>query len=343
MDRLPKILLHDHLDGGLRASTVLELAREVGYVGLPHADVDRLAAWFDQAESGSLERYLASFAHTVAVMQTPSALERVAYECVEDWAACGVVYGEVRFAPSLHRAGGMTREQIIEAVLDGLAAGTADTGVLATVIVDAMRQYDDAAEVAEVAVRYADRGVVGFDLAGPEAGFPASRHREAIEVARAGGLHITIHAGEAAGPDSIADALDCGAERLGHGVRVIDDITAGPGGNVEMGSVASRVHDERIALEVCPTSNIGTRAFPSPAEHPLGALYRGGFEVTLNTDNRLMSATNMELEFDFAVEHHGFTGDDLRTVTLSAAEAAFCDDATRAELRAKIEAGYAER
>lgn len=340
-DSLPKVVLHDHLDGGLRPATIVELAAEIGCDGLPSSAPDELAGWFDQSGSGSLEGYLAAFAKTIAVMQTPRALERVAFEAVEDWYASGVVYGEVRFAPSLHRSGGMTRAEVIEAVLEGLAAGTEETGVEARLIIDAMRQFADSAAVARVAVEYRDRGVVGFDLAGPETGFPAAGHREAIAIAREGGLHITIHAGEAAGPESVADALDCGAERLGHGVHTIEDMKVDEGVVVALGPIARRVHNAAVPLEVCPTSNVHTRAVPSATGHPVGLLHRNGFVVTLNTDNRLMSATSMVREFRFVARHHGFTVDDLRTVTLAAVDAAFCDEATRAAIRRRIEAGYA--
>lgn len=338
---LPKVVLHDHLDGGVRPATIIELASAAGYAGLPATSAEDLAGWFDQSRSGSLARYLEAFEHTVAVMQTPDALERIAREAVEDWHASGVVYGEVRFAPSLHMKEGLSRATVIEAVLRGLASGSEETGVRSGLIIDAMRQEGDSAEVAREAAAYRDRGVVGFDLAGPEAGFPASRHAEALEIAGNAGLHITIHAGEAAGPESILDALECGAERIGHGVRVVEDAVVRDGRIVSLGAVAQRVYDERVPLEICPWSNVHTGAARSPAEHPVGPLYRRGFTVTLSPDNRLMSATSMVKEFEFVVGHHGFTLSDLRAVTLAATEAAFCDDATRREVRDRVEAGYA--
>jgi adenosine deaminase len=341
LERLPKVLLHDHLDGGLRPATIIELAGEAGYDGLPRREAAELAGWFDQTKSGSLETYLAAFAQTVAVLQTPGALQRAAFEAVEDWAATGVLYGEIRFAPSLHRSQGMTRIEVIESVLAGLAAGSAATGVGARLIVDAMRQADDSEDVARAAVACREGGVVGFDLAGPEAGFPASRHARALAIAAEGGLRLTIHAGEADGTASIADALDCGAERLGHGVRIADDLSPGEGDVEGMGPVATRVRDAGVPLEVCPTSNLHTGVAVSADAHPLGRLYRAGFAVTLNTDNRLMSATDMTREFRFALEHHGFTIADLESVTAVAADAAFCDDEARAELRTRIAAGYA--
>ena len=337
---LPKVLLHDHLDGGLRAGTVLSLAGEHGYGGLPHQDEQALASWFDQTDSGSLVGYLAAFDETIAVMQTPSALERVAREAVEDLAADGVVYAEIRFAPSLHCRAGLSRAEVIDAVLAGLAAGEEATGVAARLIVDAMRQDSDSEEVARVAAEYVDRGVVGFDLAGPEAGFPAAAHAAALGVAGSSGLHVTVHAGEAAGPASMTDALDSGAERIGHGVRIVDDVVVRDGEIVECGPTARRVVDGGIPLEICPYSNLHTRAVLSPAAHPAGMLHRAGFTVTLNTDNRLMSNTTMTKEFSLATGLLGFSEDDLRAVTLNAVESAFCDEETRTAVRHRVLAGY---
>ncbi|MFH1330350.1 MAG: adenosine deaminase [Actinomycetota bacterium] len=340
LERLPKVVLHDHLDGGLRPVTILELAREQGYAGLPETDPAALSRWFFQGESATLERYLEAFGQTLAVMQTAEALARVAREAVVDLAADGAVYAELRFAPMLHLRMGLTPEQVIDAVLAGCTAGGRLTGIPAFVIVCAMRQDDDAARVAAVAAGFAGSGVVGFDLAGPEAGFPASRHRAACREAAASGLRLTLHAGEGAGVDSIAEALGCGAERLGHGVRLVEDLTVRDGRVVGMGAVAGQVHARGTPLEVCPSSNVHTGAFPSVGQHPVGVLQRAGFAVTLNPDNRLMSRTSMTAEFALAVEHHGFSIDDLRTVTLRAVEGAFCDPATRGEVRERVLAGY---
>jgi len=337
---LPKVLLHDHLDGGLRPATVLSLAAKHGYDGLPHREEGALAAWFDQTGSGSLVGYLAAFDETIAVMQRASALERVAMEAVEDLAADGVVYAEIRFAPSVHCREGLSRAEVIDAVLAGLAAGEEVTGTAARVIVDAMRQDDDSEEVARVAADYAGQGVVGFDLAGPEAGFPASAHAAAMAVVRSAGLCITVHAGEGDGPVSMADALDSGAERIGHGVRIVDDLVAQEGQIVDFGPIARRVHRGAVALEMCPYSNVHTRAVPSAAAHPAGMLHRAGFNITLNTDNRLMSNTTMSKEFGLAADLLGLSGQDLRAVTLNAVEAAFCDERTRAAVRDRVLAGY---
>jgi adenosine deaminase len=250
------------------------------------------------------------------------------------------VYAEIRFAPSLHLQRGMSRREVIEAVAAGLGEGERATGMPARVIVDAMRHESDSLEVAEAAAEFAGRIVVGFDLAGPEAGYPASLHRPALEQAREAGLRLTIHAGEADGPSSIADALDCGAERLGHGVRVVDDVAFRDGEIVDLGPVARRVHREGIPLEVCPSSNVHTRAVPSIDAHPAAALLRAGFAVTLNTDNRLMSRTSMTHEFEIAQQELGMSFGDLHAVTRQAVEAAFCDEATRSTAAERIDAGY---
>jgi len=339
---LPKVVLHDHLDGGLRPSTVLALAAEHGYLGLPRDDEESLAAWFDQSRSASLEHYLAAFAETGAVMQRPDALQRVAREAVEDLAADGVVYAEVRFAPSLHLQQGLTRSEVIRAVLGGMAEGERGTGTVARVIVDAMRQDDDSRDVAAVAAEFAGAGVVGFDLAGPEAGYPASAHREALSIAGSAGLGLTIHAGEGDGPAGIADALDSGAERLGHGVRIAEDVVVREGRITDLGPIAGRVHGGSIALEICPYSNVHTGAVASAAAHPAGLLLRAGFNVTLNTDNRLMSGTSMSREFAFAKTDLGFSSGDLRSVTEAALQAAFCDEETRRTVAAEVARRYGE-
>ncbi len=341
LQQLPKVELHNHLDGGLRVETVLEMADAIGYDGLPTTDPDGLAAFFYQGESGSLENYLAGFEHTIAVMQSVDAIERVAYESGLDIHADGVIYGEIRFAPVLNTHRGLMREDVIEAALAGLKRAEADTGTVINLVVDAMRNLPDSVADAKAASRFAGRGVVGFDLAGPEAGFPASAHREACEIARDYGLRITIHAGEADGPHSIYDAItSCGAERIGHGIRIVDDIDTDDAGNPIMGDVARLVYERQIPLEVCPTSNLHTLGI-QPAQHPLGFLVRSGFNVTLSTDNRLMSRVTLTDEFALAIEHHGLEETDLRDITQRSAAAAFTDAATISRLEAKIAAGYA--
>jgi adenosine deaminase len=343
--RAPKVLLHDHLDGGLRPGTVLELADEQGYAGLPESDPEKLGRWFQEAaDSGSLVRYLETFAHTVGVMQRPDAVRRVARECALDLAADGVVYAEVRMAPELLTAGGTPIEEAVEAILDGFRAGSADAAAAGTPItmgalLCAMRQDDRWEEVAGLVVRYRDSGVVGFDLAGPEDGFPPDRIGTAIELLDRERAHRTIHAGEAFGLQSIAAALDgAHAERLGHGVRIIDDV----GADDSLGALAQRVREQQVTLEVAPTSNVQTGAFPSLAGHPVDRLHRLGFAVTLNTDNRLMSGVSASSEVHAVATTFGWTWNDVQTVTERALGAAFLpEDERRRLLGDVIRPGYA--
>ena len=343
--RAPKVLLHDHLDGGLRPQTVLELADAHGYRDLPTDDAESLARWFRQAaDSGSLVRYLETFAHTVGVMQTADAIHRVARECALDLAADGVVHAEVRFAPELATAGGLPIEAVVEAMVDGFATGGAEatasgTPIRVGALLCAMRQADRWEEVAGLVVRYRDAGVVGFDLAGPEIGFPPDRLPAAIELLDRAGAHRTIHAGEAAGIDSIRAALDgARAERLGHGIRIADEVT--PDG--ALGPVARRVLDAQVPLEVAPSSNVQTGAYPSLAEHPVDRLHRLGFAVTLNTDNRLMSGVSASSELTDVAATFGWGWDDVQTVTERAVAAVFLDDGDRARLLADVvRPGYA--
>jgi adenosine deaminase len=341
--RAPKVLLHDHLDGGLRPQTVLELAEEAGYRGLPADDPEELGRWFrGAADSGSLVRYLETFAHTVAVMQRPEAVQRVARECALDLAADGVVYAEVRMAPELLTA--MPLDAAVEAMLDGYAQGSREAAaaghpIVVGTLLCAMRQADRWVEVAEQVVRRRGAGVVGFDLAGPEDGFPPDRIPEAIAVLDRADAHRTIHAGEAAGVESIRAALDgARAERLGHGVRIADEVPLdGP-----LGPVAQRVLTERVPLEVAPSSNVQTGAYPSLAAHPVDRLHRAGFTVTLNTDNRLMSGVTVTSELAAVADTFGWTWDDVQTVTERALAASFADESERARLLADVvRPGYA--
>jgi adenosine deaminase len=326
----PKVLLHDHLDGGLRPATVVELADAVGYTALPSRDPAELAAWFlGAAHSGSLERYLETFGHTVAVMQTPDALVRVAAECAEDLAADGVVYAEVRFAPELHVEAGLGLEAVVEAVLEGFRQGTATAlangrRIRVGCLLTAMRHAARSREIAELAVRYRDVGVVGFDIAGAEKGFPPTRHLDAFEYVRQQNAHVTIHAGEAFGLPSIWEAIQwCGAHRLGHGVRIVDDITLDEHGEPRLGRLAAYVRDTRIPLEMCPTSNVHTGAASSIADHPIGLLAKLRFRVTVNTDNRLMSGCSMTSELLTLAQALGYGWDDLRWFTVNAMKSAF--------------------
>ena len=348
--RAPKVLLHDHLDGGLRPTTVLDLAREADYRDLPAHDPESLATWFAEAAySGSLERYLETFRHTVGVTQTAESLTRVSRECAEDLAHDGVVYAEVRFAPELHLSRGMTEREAIEAVLAGFGEGerrAAEAGhaIRMGLLLTAMRTATHSRQIAELAVEFRDRGVVGFDIAGAEAGFPPTRHLDAFEYLRKENAHFTIHAGEAFGLPSIWEAIQwCGADRLGHGVRIVDDIEVHPDGTATLGLLAAYVRDRRIPLEMCPSSNVQTGAAPSIAEHPIGLLRRLGFRVTVNTDNRLMSGTSMTREMHQLSEAFGYGLDDMQWFTVNAMKSSFLPFDQRLELiNARIKPGYAE-
>ena len=361
--RAPKVLLHDHLDGGLRPQTIIEIARETGYDGLPADDGESLGRWFrESADSGSLVRYLETFAHTVAVMQTPEALVRVASECAQDLAADGVVYGEVRYAPEQHLVAGLSLDEVVVAVQDGFRQGEAlaaqaGTPIRIGTLVTAMRHAANGMEIARLAVRYRDQGVVGFDIAGAEAGFPPTRHLDAFEYLRRENAHFTIHAGEAFGLPSIWEAIQwCGADRLGHGVRIVDDLRVGsrPFGadpvadataelrDVRLGLLAAYVRDKRIPLELCPSSNVQTGAAASFATHPIGLLKRLRFRVTVNTDNRLMSGTSMSREMQLLIDELGWTVDDLRWVTINAMKSAFIPfDQRLAIIDGVVKPGYA--
>ncbi len=322
--RAPKVLLHDHLDGGLRPRTVIELASEYGYTGLPTTDVADLSKWFHRgAKRNDLVLYLETFAHTVGVMQDKDAIERVSYECASDLAADGVVYAEVRMAPELCTEKGLTLDEVMESIMTGFAKGSSGTDLTIRAICSAMRTARRSLEIADLAVRWRDRGVVGFDIAGAEAGYPPTRHLDAFQYIQRSNFHTTIHAGEAFGLPSIWEALQfCGAERLGHGVRIVDDITGEPGSEV-LGRLAEFVRDRRIPLELCPTSNVNTGVCKSIADHPIGMLRRLRFRVTLNTDNRLMSNTSMTREFTQCADAFGWTLDDFQWVTVNSVKSAF--------------------
>lgn len=328
--RAPKVLLHDHLDGGVRPATVAELAEETGYDGLPVADPDALARWFrTEADSGSLDRYLETFVHTVGVTQTADALRRVARECAVDLGTDGVVYAEVRFAPELHVERGLDLHEVVEAVLAGFREGeqeaaAAGSPIRVGTLLTAMRTAARSRQIADLVVQYRDRGVVGFDIAGREAGYPPTRHLDAFEYLRRENAHFTIHAGEAFGLPSIWEAIQwCGADRLGHGVRIVDDIRVDDDGVAHLGPLAAYVRDRRIPLELCPTSNVMTGAAASIAEHPIGLLANLRFRVTLNTDNRLMSDTTMTKEMAAVCAAFGWGWPELRWLTVNAMKSAF--------------------
>jgi adenosine deaminase len=352
---LPKISLHDHLDGGLRPSTIVELSAAVGHK-LPTTDAAELGNWFtESANSGSLVRYLETFDHTVAVMQTREGLERVAYEAVLDLAEHNVIYGELRWAPEQHLSKGLTLDETVEAVQDGLERGMEEVeqrgGFIRTgQLVTAMRHADRGLEIAELAIRHRNNGVVGFDIAGAEKGFMPVRHKIAFDYLASELFPVTVHAGEADGVESIRDAIVSGrALRLGHGVRLVEDImfsrTDGDTDLVVLGEVAQWVHDREIALETSPSSNLQTGAFAmlgdTMSDHPFDILYELGFKVTVNTDNRLMSGTNLTKELEILVDTFGYSLADLEQFQLNAASAAFQGLPEREELMDMIELGFA--
>jgi len=325
---LPKVLLHDHLDGGLRPKTIVELAVEQGYDKLPTTDPDDLAEWFHRgARRGSLPLYLEGFAHTTAVMQTEEALERVAYEMMEDMKADGVVYVETRFAPVFHTEKGLHGDEVVNAVLRGLERGKKDFGVEYGVILCAMRNMKLSLETAELAVDFRERGVVGFDLAGEEGGYPPKKHVDAFHYIQRENFNITVHAGEAFGKESIWQALQwCGAHRIGHATRLVEDIGLDKRNHrkiVRMGYLAQYVLDKRLPLEICLTSNVDTGAVKSVEEHPFGLYYKYKFRVTLNTDDRLMSNTTMSKEYRIAHQVFKLSLNDLEKLTINAMKSAF--------------------
>jgi adenosine deaminase len=340
--RVPKALLHDHLDGGLRPETIIEIAQQIGYKKLPTNDPKQLGDWFEEScNSHSLVRYLETFSHTIAVMQSKEAIIRVSRECAIDLARDGVVYAEVRGAPELFTEQGLTLDQVVEATLEGYKQGMAEAAregnkIRVESLLCGMRQNDRSQEAAAAVVKYRNKGVVGFDIAGPEDGFPPTNQLETFEYLRKENAHFTIHAGEAYGLPSIWEAIQiCGAERLGHGVRIIDDIDFS-GDKPRLGPLASYVRDRRIPLELCPTSNLQTGAAKTYSEHPIGMLAKLRFRVTLNTDNRLMSRTSMSNEMSECVKSFGWKFADLQRVTVNALKSSFIPFEERLEIIEKV-------
>ncbi len=340
--RVPKALLHDHLDGGLRPETIIEIAQQIGYKKLPTDDPKQLGDWFEEScNSHSLVRYLETFSHTIAVMQSKEAIIRVSRECAIDLARDGVVYAEVRGAPELFTEQGLTLDQVVEATLEGYKQGMAEAAregnkIRVESLLCGMRQNDRSQEAAAAVVKYRNKGVVGFDIAGPEDGFPPTNQLETFEYLRKENAHFTIHAGEAYGLPSIWEAIQiCGAERLGHGVRIIDDIDFS-GDKPKLGPLASYVRDRRIPLELCPTSNLQTGAAKTYSEHPIGMLAKLRFRVTLNTDNRLMSRTSMSNEMSECVKSFGWKFADLQRVTVNALKSSFIPFEERLEIIEKV-------
>ncbi len=335
--KLPKVLLHEHLDGGLRPQTVIDLAKDAAYTDLPTQDAGELAVWFHRgANQGSLPKYLEGFRHTCAVMQSEAALERVAYEFIEDMKDDGVVYAEARFAPALHTTRGLSQDEVVAAVLAGLKRGENDFGVKWGLLLCALRDRTDSLETAELAIRWRGEGVVGFDLAGAEAGFPPKKHIEAFHAIQRANFNITIHAGEAFGPESIWQALQyCGAHRLGHGTRIRDDIELSADGSLKFSTLSRYVLDHRVPLEMCLSSNLHTGACENLTDHPFGILFGNRFRVCLNTDDRLMSNTSMTKELELATRLFNLSLDDLERLCLNAIKSAFTPFETRYEIISK--------
>ncbi|WP_166973011.1 adenosine deaminase [Brevibacterium atlanticum] len=330
--QLPKVSLHDHLDGGLRPSTMIELADRIGHT-LPAADAESLGKWFSEsANSGDLVRYLETFTHTVALMQDREGLHRVAKEWVLDQVADGVFYAEARWAPEQHLEGGLELDEVVDAVQGGLEAGVSEAAadgkfIRVGQLITALRQAENSLAIAELAIRHREKGsesgVVGFDIAGPEKGFPPSAHLSAFNALHQAYVPVTVHAGEAAGKESIHEAVTiCHAQRLGHGARIVEDmdIVEGEG---QLGSLAAWVLDQQIPLELCPSSNLQTDIGGTIATHPITGLKDLGFAVTINPDNRLMSGTSVSREMRLLVDEAGWTQTDLEWATVNAVTAAF--------------------
>lgn len=334
--RIPKVELHDHLDGGLRPETIIELAEEYGkeLPGGVNRDPGMLAEWLHRgAARQSLALYLEGFGVTLSVLQKGEALKRAAREAVEDLAAQNVVYAEIRFAPVLHQEEGLNLEAIVEAVVQGMEEGKEKTGMEYGLILCAMRHEHNALETAELAVAFRGRGVVGFDIAGDEHGHPPKKHIEAFQYIQRNNFNITIHAGEAFGPESIWQSLQyCGAHRIGHGTRLVEDM-AYKGTHIQkMGSLAQYILDKRVPLEVCLSSNIQTGAAEDLDSHPFGLFFRNNFRVSLCTDNRLMSNTTQSREMELAVKHFNLGLRDLEKLVVNGMKSAFAPYHRRVEL-----------
>jgi adenosine deaminase len=328
---LPKVLLHDHLDGSLREATLFDLLQQRG-IASPAPDVAALGRWLDgNANAGSLVKYLEGFALTVAAMGTPEGLNRVAFEAAEDSRAEGAVLAEYRVAPLLFEAHGVAGDAAVEAMVDGLRRSALPSGL----IVCAMRHLPpgETLRALELALRWQGRGVVGFDLAGPEFGYPPGEHAEALARARSAGLAITLHAGEADAAERVLEAGRLGATRIGHGVRLVDALHD---------PARRALVDEALALglhlEVCPTSNVQTGAAPSIAEHPITALWRAGLSLSYHTDNRLISRTTHTAEAAALLRDTPLTAADLLAMTVQAARASFMPASAKAQAEAAVRA-----
>jgi len=331
----PKVLLHEHLDGGLRVATLLELLHARG-LPAPADDVPALSRWFDErAHAGSLVEYLRGFALTVSAMATPEAMERVAFEAAEDAVREGCVLAEFRIAPLLFEPFGVAPDEAVEALVAGLARARRECGLPSGLIVCAMREQppEHIARAAALALRHLGRGVIAFDLAGPEAGHPATAQASLLVHLRAEGMPLTLHAGEADAGWRVIEAARLGARRVGHGVRFADLL-----GEPEAPDWLAELRERGVHFEVCPTSNVHTGAAASVAAHPIGALWRAGVSLSFHTDNRLMSCTDMVVEAQALRREAGFSWDDLRHMGLLAAEASFLPEADRAAADAALRA-----
>lgn len=324
--KVPKVLLHDHLDGGLRPETLIDLAKERNYKKLPTEDSGELAEWFHRgANKGNLVEYLQGFEHTCALMQTKESLERVAYEMMEDMKNDGICYVETRFAPILHLQEGLHYDNVVDAVLNGLEKGKKDFGVGYGLILCGMRNMKTSLEIAELAVNYRNKGVVGFDLAGEEGGYPPKDHLAAFYFIQRANFNITIHAGEAFGKESIWQAIQyCGAHRIGHATRLIEDIVLDKDKNVvSLGDLAQYILDKRLPLEICLLSNVHTGAVDKLENHPFKLFYDKKFRVFLNTDDRLMSDTTLTKEYLTAVKVFDINLADIERLNINAMKSAF--------------------
>ena len=342
---IPKVGLHEHLDGSLRPATVVELARECGYRELPTEDPETLGRWFfEGADQKQLSKYLEGFRHTIAVLQRAEALERVAYECLADAAAENVVYQELRFAPHFHTREKLGLDAVMLAVLRGMRRAQEEFGIGFGLIVCALRNEapELSVKLVELALAYREQGCVGFDLAGEEAGHPAKEHLTAFQLAKRMNFSLTIHAGESFGPESIWQALQyCGAHRIGHGTRLVEDLVVYGGKVVKIGALAQYVLDHRIPLEVCLSSNVHTGATAAIATHPFPIFQRLGFRLTLNTDNRLMSSTTLSNEYYLAARTFDLELDDLETLAINGMKSSFAHYDYRCRMiYERIKSGY---
>jgi adenosine deaminase len=340
---LPKIHLHDHLDGTIRPQTLIELAKDSKYTQLPTKDPVALAKWFSTRTEKSLPHYLKGYHVTTEIMQSEEALERISYEFMEDHKKDGLIHVEPRFAPWLHTRRGLDERKVMSSILKGLENGRRDFGLDYGVIICVLRAMmtpEQSVSTATWALEFKNRGVVALDVAGPEKGFPNRHYKDALLIAKKGGLNLTVHAGEDDGLESIQDAIDCGAQRIGHGIRLMDDIQVHNNQIKTMGKLAQHIHSKGITLENCITSNFETGVVPNFESHPFHHFLNHGFKVTLNTDGSLMTDVTLSEEYRRAHEVFGLKFKDLHKATINAAEAAFVTPEKRSELIKQVNEFY---